>query len=130
MLLGWVSSKDEGLAASEHLTLSGFAFAAFKSESNLFGLLGLLLQDGLGLTTETLLFGSIPSVALRPLVVLAFLVLNNLLFGVFLALLAVGVLLFGSVNLSSHTTRISVNAFSTELRSVWESRLSAGKGAC
>ena len=64
-------------------------------------MLGLLLEDGLGLTSETLLFGSIPSGPLRLLAVLALLVLNNLLFGVFLALLAVCVLLLGSVNLTS-----------------------------
>ena len=75
------------------------ALAALKSEGDLSGLLGLLLQDWLGLSTETLLLSSIPSVALRSLVVLALLVLNNLLFGVFLALLAVCVLLFGSMNL-------------------------------
>ena len=85
------------------------AFAALKSESNLSGLLGLLLQDRLGLSSETLLLGSIPSVALRSFVVLALLVLHNLLLGVFLALLAVCVLLFGSMNL--HKSLQSMHPF-------------------
>ena len=75
------------------------AGSALESESDLLGLLGLSLQDGLGLTSETLLLSGIPSVSLRLLVILAFLVLSHLLFGVFFALLAKSVSGLGSVHL-------------------------------
>ena len=100
MLLGWVSSKDEGLATSDDLEGSGLANGAIESEGNLSGLLGLSLQDGLGLTSETLLLGSISSVALGGLLILTLLILSNPMSGVFLELLAVSHLEFGSVHLS------------------------------
>lgn len=52
LALGSVHTEDEGLASSEELAASNLAFGALESESDLLGLLCLLSEDGLGLTTE------------------------------------------------------------------------------
>ena len=52
LVLGSVHTKDKSLASSEELAASNLAFGALESESDLLGLLCLLSEDGLGLTTE------------------------------------------------------------------------------
>lgn len=53
LVLGWVGTQDEGLASAEKFASSDLAFGALESECDLLRLLGLLSEDGLGLTTET-----------------------------------------------------------------------------
>ena len=52
LVLGRVSTKDESLASAEKLAATNLALGALESESDLLGLLGLLAEDGLGLTAE------------------------------------------------------------------------------
>ena len=105
LVLGGVDTQDESLASSEKLAASDLALGALESESDLLGLLGLLSEDGLGLTSETGLLGRVTTSALCLLGVLALLVLSNLEFHVFLALLAVRHLSLRSVNLGKWTCR-------------------------
>ena len=53
LVLGGVSTQDEGLASAEEFASSDLAFGALESKGDLLGLLCLLSEDGLGLTTET-----------------------------------------------------------------------------
>jgi hypothetical protein len=83
-----------------HLVLAG---SALKTEDNLLGGLGLLVEDGLGLTTITGLLTVITSLTLSEQGSLAGLVLGNLVGGVLLAglTLAVSVTGLGNVDLGS-----------------------------
>ena len=81
-------SHDEGFAPSNSLASSYFALRAFKLKSNLLGSLGLLAEDGLSLSTESLLFSVVSSFALRGEGVLALLVLGDLVCHVSFALTA------------------------------------------
>lgn len=114
-LLGWVSSKNEGLASAENLASSTLALGAFKSESNFLGLLGLFPENGLGLTTESLLLGTIPSGSLSSLTILALLVLGNLVLDMLVARWAVCSLSFGSVHLKIHKNEVRLLADSVAL---------------
>ena len=96
-----VSSKDESFAATEHLASSSLALGTFESKSDLLGLLGLLSEDGLGLSAETLLLRLITAGALGETSLLALLVLSHLVFSVILALLAVRILRLGGMHLHS-----------------------------
>jgi len=107
LVLRGVRTQNERLASSEELAAPNLALGALESESDLLGLLGLLPEDGLGLTTETRLLGPITTGTLRHLRVLALLVLSNLEFHVFLADLAVGHLRFGSVHLSQRNDQLA-----------------------
>ena len=52
LVLGGIGTQDEGLASAEKLASSDLAFGALESQGDLLRLLGLLSEDGLGLTTE------------------------------------------------------------------------------
>ena len=99
LVLGGVGAQDEGLASAEEFAASDLALGAFEPEGDLLGLFGLLSEDGLGLTAETRLLGSVATRSLGLFRVLAFLVLSNLEFHVFLAKFAIRHLGFGSVDL-------------------------------
>ena len=75
------------------------ASGALKLEGNLLGGLGLLSEDGLGLSTETGLLGVVASLTLSSGGVLSFLVLGDLVGLVLAALNAVCVFRFRSVHL-------------------------------
>ena len=107
LVLRGVRTQDERLAPAEELAAPDLALGALKPEGDLLGLLGLLPEDGLGLTTETGLLGLIAASALSLLRVLALLVLSNLEFHVFLAYFAVRHLRFGSVNLSQRENELA-----------------------
>ena len=99
LVLGWVGAENERLGSAEELASPGLALGAFKSEGDLLGLLGLLSEDGLGLTTKSSLLGLITTGTLRDLGVFALLVLGDLVLHVLFARLAERVLRFGSVDL-------------------------------
>ena len=99
LVLGGVHTEDEGLASADHLASSDLALGALESEGDLLGLLGLLSEDRLGLTSEAGLLGSIASSTLRLFRVLSLLVLSNLEFHVLLAVLAISVLSLRSMHL-------------------------------
>ena len=101
LVLGWVGTQDESLASAEKLAASDLALGALESEGDLLGLLRLLSEDGLGLTTEASLLGSVTTRTLGLLRILALLVLSNLEFPVNLADFAVRVLELGSVYLAT-----------------------------
>ena len=100
LVLRGVRTQNERLASSEELAAPDLALGALESEGDLLGLLGLLPEDGLGLSTEARLLGPIAARTLCHLRVLALLVLSNLEFHVFLAYFAVRHLSLGSVHLS------------------------------
>lgn len=103
-----VSSEDESLAATEHLASSSLALGAFESKSDLLGLLGLLSEDGLCLSTETLLLRLITAGTLGETSLLTLLVLSHLVFSVILALLAVRILRLRGMHLfppNKHSVR-------------------------
>ena len=52
LCLGGIGTEDERLGASNDLASSDLALGALDLEGDLLGLLGLLSEDGLGLTTE------------------------------------------------------------------------------
>ena len=52
LVLGGIGTQDESLASAEKLAASDLALGALESQSDLLGLLRLLSEDGLGLTTE------------------------------------------------------------------------------
>ena len=68
-------TEDEGLASLDWGHSSSLAGTTFKFESDLLGGLSLLSEDGLGLSTETLLLGIISSLTLSGGGVLSLLVL-------------------------------------------------------
>ena len=89
------------LAALESELLLGLADSALEAEDNLLGGLGLLVEDGLGLTTITALLAIITTLSLGEQRSLAGIVLGDLVLGVLAALLAlaVGVTGLGNVDL-------------------------------
>ena len=52
LCLAGIGTKDERLGSSNDLASSNLALGALDLEGDLLGLLGLLSEDGLGLTTE------------------------------------------------------------------------------
>ena len=52
LVLGGIGTQHEGLASAEKLASSDLALGALESQGDLLCLLGLLSEDGLGLTTE------------------------------------------------------------------------------
>ena len=82
--------QHDGLGASNHDDSSGLALGALQSEGDFLGGLGLLAEDGLGLTSITRLLAVITSSTLRSLALLTFLVLRDLVDNVGAALAAVG----------------------------------------
>jgi hypothetical protein len=91
----------EVLAALEGQLALGLALDALQSQDNLLGGLGLLVEDGLGLTTITGLLAVVTALSLSEQRGLAGLVLGDLVLGVLSALLAlaVGVSGLGDVDL-------------------------------
>ena len=89
LVLAGVGAHDERLAAAEQLAASDLALGALQSEGDLLGVLGLLSEDGLGLTTETLLFHVVSSLSLGKLGSFTGLVLRNFVDCVFLQLWAI-----------------------------------------
>ena len=85
LVLGGIGAQDEGLAPANDSQLHCLCLGANEFEGDLLGLLGLLSEDGLGLATESGLLGSVATRSLGLFRVLAFLVLSNLEFHVFLA---------------------------------------------
>ena len=79
-------TKDEGTASLKHAELPRLGLSALELKSDLFGLLGLLTEDGLRLTTETFLLHVIPALTEGCLMIFAFLVLRNLVNGMLLCL--------------------------------------------
>ena len=98
--LSLLGTELEMLSSLEGKLLLGLALLAFQTEDDLTGSLGLLVEDGLGLTTEAHLLGVISALALGEVRGLAGLVLGDLVHLVLLALLAcaVGLALLWYVN--------------------------------
>lgn len=86
LLLDLLVGELEVLAALDHNLVDLLARRALELEGDLLGGLGLLLEDGLGLSTETFLLPIVTALSLCCNVLLASLVLHNLVFGVLLAL--------------------------------------------
>lgn len=89
------------LAALQHLLVFGLARSALHAQGNLLGGLGLLVEDGLGLTTITRLLAVVAALALDVEGRLAGLVLGDLLGGVLLALFTESVARLGNAHLQN-----------------------------
>ena len=79
-------AEDESTASLEDAELPGLGLGALELQSDLLGLLGLLAEDGLGLTAEALLLHVIATLTESVLGVFALLVLGDLVDGVLLGL--------------------------------------------
>jgi hypothetical protein len=95
-----VTTKLEVLASLQRQLELGLALDTLQSKDNLLGGLGLLVEDGLGLTTVTGLLAVISTLTLGEQGGLSSLVLGDLVLGVLAALLAlaVGVTGLGNVD--------------------------------
>ena len=82
-------TKDNGSASFDNSEIFGLGFSALELEHNLFGLLCLLSENGLGLSSKSLLFHIVTSLTLGGQGSLTSLVLGNFLDGVALCLSAV-----------------------------------------
>ena len=82
-------TEDEGLGSLDDSESFGLGLSALELEGDLLGLLGLLLEDWLSLTTETLLLHVISSLTLGGLGGLTGLVLGDLVGGMLLELPAI-----------------------------------------
>lgn len=91
----------------------GLALDALQSQHNLLGGLGLLVEDGLGLTTITGLLAVVTTLSLGEKRGLASLVLGDLVLGVLAALLALAVGVSGLGNVDLCSNRVSVRPFSS-----------------
>ena len=80
-----LSTDFEVLAASNGMLVLTLAFRAFQTQNDLLCGLGLLAEDGLGLTTKALLFAIVAALALGKIGRLAGLVLRYFVIGVLLA---------------------------------------------
>lgn len=87
------------LAALQRGLLAVLALGALHTQHNLLGGLSLLPEDGLGLTTETLLFTIVTTTTLGSTALLGLFVLGHLVQFVAPALLAKGLTLLGNVHL-------------------------------
>lgn len=96
-----VTTELEVLASLQRQLELGLALDALQSQHDLLGSLGLLVEDGLGLTTITRLLAVVTSLSLSEQRGLASLVLGDLVLGVLAAVLAlaVGVTGLGNVDL-------------------------------
>jgi hypothetical protein len=96
-----VTTKLEVLATLQSELLLGLARGALETEDDLLGGLGLLVEDGLGLTTVTALLAVVTALTLSVQRGLSSLVLGDLVLGVLVAFLAlaVGPAGFGNVDL-------------------------------
>ena len=105
LVLRGVRTQDESLASSEELAAPNLALGALEPEGDLLGLLRLLPEYRLGLTTEAGLLGAIAARTLGLLRVLALLVLSNLEIPVFLAYFAVCEFGLGNVHLQTNASK-------------------------
>lgn len=96
-----VSSELEMLAALDGELLLGLASGALHTENNLLGGLSLLVEHGLGLTSESGLLAIVTTLSLGDLRVTTLLVLGDLVGFVLGTLLAEGVAGLGNVHLFS-----------------------------
>ena len=83
-LLVLLLSEDEGLGSLENSETFGLGLNALELEGDLLGLLSLLLEDWLGLSTESLVLHVISSLTLSGLRGLTSLVLGNFVSGMLL----------------------------------------------
>lgn len=104
-----VTTQLEVLASLQGQLQLGLALDALQPQDDLLGGLGLLVEDGLGLTTITALLPVITSLTLGEQGGLASLVLGDLVLGVLAALLAlaVGVTGLGNVDLIRRKENVS-----------------------
>jgi hypothetical protein len=79
-------SKFKVLGSLKAQLLLGLTFLTFQTQNNLTGSLGLLVEDGLGLSSESHLLRVVTSLSLRKIGRLAGLVLGHLVGGMLLAL--------------------------------------------
>lgn len=98
----------EVLAALQRQLALGLALDALHAEHDLLGGLGLLVEDGLGLTTVTGLLAVVTALTLGEEGGLASLVLGDLVLGVLAALLALAVGVTGLGNVDLMTQIVSV----------------------
>ena len=89
LVLRRIGTEDESLASAEKSGVRFLGVGAGELQGDLLGLLSLLSEDGLGLSTKARLLGSIAARTLGILGVLALLVLSNLVLHVLLAVLAI-----------------------------------------
>ena len=82
--LGFSLSEDEGLSSLDLLQLDSFAFSTCEFKGDLFGLLGLLPENGFSLATEALLLCFVSSITDSVSCLFAGLVLGYLMNSVFL----------------------------------------------
>ena len=108
LVLRWVLSENECLASTDEKQAPDLGHGALEPEGDLLGLLGLLSEYRLGLTTEAGLFGAIAARTLGLLRVLALLVLSNLEIPVFLAYFAVCIFGLGNVHLQTNASKRQV----------------------
>ena len=82
-------TKNESLASLEYSETLGLGFGALELEYDLFGLLGLLSEDWLSLSSETFLLHVISSLTLSCFGIFTLLVLGNFVKSVFLCFFTV-----------------------------------------
>lgn len=95
-----VTTELEVLAALKRELGLGLARDALKTENNLLGSLGFLVENGLGLTTVTTLFAVITTLTLSEKGSLAGLVLGDFVLSMLAAILALAVGLTGLGNVN------------------------------
>jgi hypothetical protein len=96
---GSLLSQLEMLGSLQTQLLLGLTFLTFQTQDNLTRSLGLLVENGLGLSTETHLLGIVTSLSLCEIGSLTSLVLGHLVDGVLLALAStVGLAFFGNIH--------------------------------
>jgi hypothetical protein len=88
--------EDDGLGPADDDASLSLALVALQSEGDFLGGLGLLSEDGLGLSSIARLLAVVTSSALGGLAFLAFLVLRDLVLHMSLALRAVGLPTLGN----------------------------------
>ena len=94
-----LGSQFEMLSSLQTQLLLGLALLTFQTQYNLTCGLGLLVEDGLGLSPKTHLLGIVPTLSLCKVGSLSGLVLGDLVHGVLLALAStVGLAFFGYVH--------------------------------
>mgnify|MGYP006901902864 CR=1 FL=1 len=92
-------NEDEGFTSFDLQHSSSFAGGAFHSQGYLFGCFGFLVENRLGLSSETRLFHVITSSSLRASTFLSFLQLGHFVVSVFFAFLAMSLSGFKNADL-------------------------------
>jgi hypothetical protein len=91
-------TEDESSGSLDNTEASALGLSALELKGDLLGLLGLLSEDGLGLTTETLLLHVISALTESDAGVFALLVLRDLMKSVLLGLHAVALESLGNMD--------------------------------